>query len=61
VAGCCECGDELSVSIKCGEVFGYLTTDKILKNDSAPWRYLPTVHASFLRPGTDSHDKLTSD
>ena len=33
----CECGDELSVSIKCGEFLDWLKTGWLLKKDSAPW------------------------
>jgi hypothetical protein len=32
-AGACECDNELSGSIKCGEFLDYL-----LRKDSAPWR-----------------------
>ena len=37
VAGICECGNEPSGSIKCGEFLDQLQTGKLLKKDSAPW------------------------
>ena len=36
MADTCKCGNEPSGSIKCGE-FLELSTDKLLKKDSAPW------------------------
>jgi hypothetical protein len=36
VAGTCECGNELSDSIKCGEFLDYLRNSELLKN-SATW------------------------
>ena len=36
VADTCECGNEPSGSIKCGEFLDYLRTGQLLKNDSAP-------------------------
>jgi hypothetical protein len=36
-AGTCECGNEPSGSIKCGEFLDYLRTGLLLKKDSAPW------------------------
>ena len=33
----CECGNESSGSIKCGEFLDYLRTGKLVKKDSAPW------------------------
>ena len=35
--GTCECGNELSGSIKCGEFLDWLRTGWLLKNDSVPW------------------------
>ena len=37
VAGTCECGNERSGSIKCGEFFDGLKTGYALKKDSCPW------------------------
>ena len=37
VAGICECGNEPSRSIKCGELLDQLKTGLLLKKDSAPW------------------------
>ena len=37
VAGTCECGNELSDSIKWGELLDQLQTGQLLKMDSAPW------------------------
>ena len=36
VAGTCECGNEPSGSIKCGEFLDQLQTGQLLKKDSAP-------------------------
>ena len=35
--GTCECGDELSGSIKCGEFLDQLKTGQLLKKDCGPW------------------------
>ena len=37
LAGSCECGNELPVSIKFGEFVYYLTTYWVLNKYSAPW------------------------
>jgi len=37
VADTCECGNEPSGYIKCGEFFDWLRTCYLLKKDSAPW------------------------
>jgi hypothetical protein len=37
VAGTCECGNEHSGSIKCGEFLDWLKTSYLLKKDSAAW------------------------
>jgi hypothetical protein len=37
MTGTCECGTELSGSIKCGEFLDYLQTGLLFKKDSAPW------------------------
>jgi hypothetical protein len=37
VAGTCECGNDPSGSIKCGEFLEQLQTGELLKKDSAPW------------------------
>jgi hypothetical protein len=38
VAGCCECGDEPSGSIKCGEFLDCLRICLLLRKASAFWR-----------------------
>ena len=37
VAGTCECGNELSGYIKCGEFLDQLKNVQLLKKDSVPW------------------------
>ena len=37
VADACECGNEPSGSVKCGEFLDWLQTGQLLKKDSAPW------------------------
>ena len=37
VADACECGNEPSDSVKCGEFLDQLQTSQLLKKDSAPW------------------------
>ena len=37
MAGSCDCGNEPSGSIKCGEFLDLLRTGWLLKKDSAPW------------------------
>ena len=37
VADACECGNEPSGSVKCGEFLDYLQTSYLLKKDSTPW------------------------
>ena len=37
VADACECGNEHSGSVKCGEFLDQLQTSQLLKKDSAPW------------------------
>ena len=37
VADACECGNEPSGSVKCGEFLDQLQTSQFLKKDSAPW------------------------
>ena len=43
MAGTCECGNELSGSIKCGEFFSFffelLRNCYLLRKDSAPWSW----------------------
>ena len=36
MAGCCECGNELSGAIKCGEVRDQLRDCRLRKKDSVP-------------------------
>ena len=51
VMGTCECGNEPSGSIKCGEFLERLRTGRLLKNDSAPWSkyyyFFQLTHRSF--------------
>ena len=37
MAGTCECGNEPSGSIKCGEFLDYLRNGQLLKKDCAVW------------------------
>ena len=37
MASTCECGNEFSVSIKCGEFLDWLRTGQLLKKDCAVW------------------------
>ena len=37
MADACECGNEPSGSVKCGEFLDKLQTSWLLKKDSAPW------------------------
>jgi len=37
VVDACECGNEPSGSVKCGEFLDWLQTSKVLKKYSAPW------------------------
>ena len=37
MAAFCDCGNEPSGSIKCGECLDWLQTGRLLKKDSAPW------------------------
>ena len=37
MADACECGNEPSSSVKCGEFLDQLQTSQLLKKDSAPW------------------------
>jgi len=37
LAAACECGNEHSGSVKCGEFFDGLQTRWLLKKDSGPW------------------------
>ena len=38
MAGTCECGNEPSGFIKCGEFLDWLRTGQVLKMDCAPWK-----------------------
>ena len=46
MAGCCECGNEPSGSIKCEKFLDYRRTGELLKKDSAAWSGLGTVQKS---------------
>ena len=37
VADACECGNEPSGSVKCGEFLDQLQASQLLRKDSAPW------------------------
>ena len=37
MADACECGNEPSGSVKCGEFLDQMRTSYLLKKDSAPW------------------------
>ena len=37
MADACECGNEPSGCVKCGEFLDQLQTSQLLKKDSAPW------------------------
>ena len=37
MADACECGNEPSGSVKCGEFLDWLQTSQLLKKGSAPW------------------------
>ena len=43
LADACECGNEPSGSIKCGEFLDQLQTSQLLKKDSAPWSKLGSL------------------
>ena len=47
VADACECGNEPSGSVKCGEFLDQLQTSQLLKKDSAPWSKLGTAQECF--------------
>ena len=44
MSGVCEFGNELSVSIKCGQFLGQLKTCQLLNKDSAPWSLVTVKH-----------------
>ena len=37
LSNACECGNEPSGSVKCGEFLDWLQTSQLLKKGSAPW------------------------
>jgi len=39
MTGCCEHGNEPSVSIKCGQFVEQLSNCQLLKEDSDPWSH----------------------
>ena len=49
VAGSCECGNEPSGSIKCGEFVDWLRTSQLVRKDSAPWSQLVSQLVSLLQ------------
>ena len=50
VADACECGNEPSGSVKCGEFLDYLQTSQLLKKDSSPWIKQVLLTANVLYP-----------
>ena len=49
VADACECGNEHSGSVKCGEFLDQLQTGQLLKKDSAPRSKLVSTGGSFTQ------------
>jgi len=47
VADACECGNEPSGSVKCGEFLDYMQTSLLLK-DSAPWSKYVSIRYFFV-------------
>ena len=43
VTGTCECGNEPSRSVKCGEFLDYMRTGQFLKKDSIAWSELRKI------------------
>ena len=50
VADACECGNEPSGSMKCGEFLDQLQTSQLLKKDSAPWSKQVSKYLSHTTP-----------
>jgi hypothetical protein len=48
VAGSCECDNEPSGSIKCGELLDCLRTGYFIREDSVPWSFLVSYLGSQL-------------
>ena len=48
VVGTCECANELSGSIKCGEFLDWLRTGQLLKKDSVPWSKQVSKYSALL-------------
>ena len=48
VADACECGNEPSGSVKCGEFLDQVQTSQLLKKDSAPWSKYAVYHRCRL-------------
>ena len=54
VADDCECGNEPSGSVKCGEFLDQLETSQLLKKDSAPWsKYVITNYTIVVFDGNN--------
>jgi hypothetical protein len=47
--GCCENGDEPSISIKCGKFHDQMRKYQLLKKDSASWSLLISCAVPLLR------------
>jgi hypothetical protein len=66
VASTCECGDEHSVSMTCGEFLDWLRAGWLLKKDCAPWServiklvyFLPRNQTATLHPRQGSSHYL---
>jgi hypothetical protein len=63
--GLCECGNESSGSIKCGEVLDWLNTCQLLSKNSTPWSYLVSQSVSqsvsmiqVANPSSNSYNNL---
>ena len=48
MADACECGNEPSGSVKCGEFLDQLQTSQLLKKDSAPWSKKVSKDKAFI-------------
>jgi hypothetical protein len=58
VSGCCECGHELSGSIKCGEFLEDLKSCLLLRKDSATWSQLCETVIAFSLVTANSRSRV---
>jgi len=50
VADACECSNEPSGFVKCGEFLDWLQTSQLLRKDSAPWsKYVSALFIGHLQ------------